>query len=557
MADLSQYSDADLKSMYLQSLPDADLQQLQQQSAPLSSPSSWSDTGKSLVGGVERGTAAVPMILPNLLNAAAAGPQELYRGMTGRNNDNSPLWQPFMGSEDVLQKLAPELRPHEPQSPAGAVANMVGQLIGGAGVAKTAEGLGGVIEPFSQSGRDQIANRVLYNQADNPTQAASNLQNVPQYIPGSQATGGTASGDLGLIGTEKTLMQNPANYFGARLADQNTARTNMINQVAGNDTTIPNYEAIREAATAPLYRDAQGVIADPKAFADVLNNTNMKINEVGPYSAAGGTLGSIKSAIQKTLGGTPESNQYFTANEPVPSPVPDSQLMQLYRENRDALNKTAMQPGAYGSSVKGAITPINVQLGKAIEAQNPAFAKAQDMFSQFSTPIDQAKNMQALVPQMTGGVEDLQGQNIFSPAKVGAIMKNGEMKTEYNGVQPLSEALSPEQHQALQALNSDLQRSNAVNIPMVRPPGSNTFNNAASTADLTNSLAAKTMEYIPGFKGAYQAQNPKIMQAIADKMLSPEQLRQAMLNGNPTSKTLGALLASGALYSPNYGGNHQ
>lgn len=98
------------------------------------------DAAKSLVSGVERGVAAVPFTLPNLINQAVAGPQLLGRGiadtvspMLGADpQPRGPLWQPFYGSEDALQALPEVLRPHDAETTGGIVADMVGQFAGGA-----------------------------------------------------------------------------------------------------------------------------------------------------------------------------------------------------------------------------------------------------------------------------------------------------------------------------------------------------------------------------------------------------------------------------------------
>lgn len=533
MTDLSQYSDSDLKSMYLQSLPDADLHNLHQQATP----SSWEDAKKSFAGGLERGAAGTVMILPDLINQAVAGPQMLYRGLTGREHDNSPMFQPFYSSSDVLNMLPKELQPHDPQTPAGVVAGMVGGLAGGVTAYGAMKGASDIIAPFTQGGRNSMANNIIAKQASDPKQAANALQNVPQYVPGSNPTGGTASGDLGLIGTEKTLMQNPANFFGERLGAQNTARTNFINQVAGDETAVPRYTEMRSNETAPLYTKAMEQPIDPAAIKPVIQSIDSKIADVGAGSDAGKILAELKNQIKGALPNMEPVDtglldaQGLPITKPQFNNVTSGPLTQIFKENRDQLQSGSMQPGALGATVKGVIKPVNQQLGAALEAQNPKLAEANDLFSRMSRPIDETNNMQTLVPKMTGGIEDLNGQNIFSPAKVGNIMKQGEMQTGYDGMQPLNKALSPEQYQALEALNSDLQRSNAVNIPMIRPPGSNTFNNTASTAELTNSLAGKLAQHIPFFGKTYSNQNAKILQAIADKMLDPKMTREALLKG--------------------------
>lgn len=130
MADLSKYSDADLKSLYLQSLTDTELQQMHGQL-----PEDSNDAIKSYGGGMERGAAATAMALPNLLNEAVAGPQELYRGIrdTIQDNptDNSPMWQPFYSSSEALKMLPESLQPHEATTTGGKIADFAGQMMGG------------------------------------------------------------------------------------------------------------------------------------------------------------------------------------------------------------------------------------------------------------------------------------------------------------------------------------------------------------------------------------------------------------------------------------------
>lgn len=112
-----------------------------QQASP---PSSLADAGKSFAGGLERGAAAAVMTLPNLMNAAAAGPQLLGRGIAEgvdkligvQPQPRGELWQPFYSSEEALKGLPEPLQPHEPQTAAGKVSDFVGQIAGSVGATK-------------------------------------------------------------------------------------------------------------------------------------------------------------------------------------------------------------------------------------------------------------------------------------------------------------------------------------------------------------------------------------------------------------------------------------
>lgn len=104
-------------------------------SIPVSQESSTSDVAKTVASMPERFGAGVAMALPNIIDQAVAGPQMLYRGMTGREHDDSPLWEPFYSSEDFLQSMPGALRPHTPTTVAGkavdAAGNVLSQLVAG------------------------------------------------------------------------------------------------------------------------------------------------------------------------------------------------------------------------------------------------------------------------------------------------------------------------------------------------------------------------------------------------------------------------------------------
>lgn len=141
--DLSQLSDEELLKAAGQNATNdlsATSDEELMKAAGINAPNTNGDVLKSLGGGIERGAAAVPFVLPNLLNAVAAGPQLLGRGIA-ENVDKAigiqpqprgALWQPFYGSEDALQTLPEDLQPHNAQTPGGIAADMAGQFIGGA-----------------------------------------------------------------------------------------------------------------------------------------------------------------------------------------------------------------------------------------------------------------------------------------------------------------------------------------------------------------------------------------------------------------------------------------
>ena len=79
----------------------------------------------------------------------------------------------------------------------GGALSGVGQL-GARAIAGGMQGLGGLVEPFTPSGRENIAARTMQRFATDPEAALSALQNVPEYVPGSIPTTAEATGDIGL-----------------------------------------------------------------------------------------------------------------------------------------------------------------------------------------------------------------------------------------------------------------------------------------------------------------------------------------------------------------------
>lgn len=105
------------------------------------SPSILKDVAKSIPSGFARGAAGAVMALPNLINAAVAGPQLLGIGIKdtieGNPTTKDPeIWQPYHSSEDVLQMLPDPLKPHDPETLAGGATQLVTGLAGGAAAVK-------------------------------------------------------------------------------------------------------------------------------------------------------------------------------------------------------------------------------------------------------------------------------------------------------------------------------------------------------------------------------------------------------------------------------------
>lgn len=557
MTDLSQMSDSDLKSLYLQALPDSDLHALHQQAAP----SGASDIAPSFAGGIERSVAGTAMILPDMLNQAVAGPQELYRGITGREHDNGPMWQPFYSSEDMLQKLPPELRPHDPQTTAGKIAGFLGGVSGGVAAMGSGKILNDAADPFYNLGKNKIISDLMMSKAENPVQAANAIQNAPEYVKGSIPVAGVASGDVGLMGLQRGAENLPASeqMFKDRAIQQTAAQNDALGKVAGNAADMGKLLKARTDATSPLYEQAKNQQINVDAIKPILDDLNKRIALAGPQNDSGKLLIALKNKIEAGLPNSqPTKTGILDANGNMITRPADPALQQpvigTYRETRDSLNLKGMQPGALGSEVRSNIQPANVALGKALEAQSPSFAQAQALYKQRSIPIDQLEAGQVIKAQIQGNSPNAAGQLPIVQPKLQQMMENGVVNVDGKEI-PISD-LSPSQQKGLAGLQSDLNRNTQATGSRVAATPASELNNLA-----TKSPIMALASHIPWIKGGVTSQNQKLQQEIARVMLdnprAAELLKGApMLLGNklPTNQALAQMLIQGGI---NGAGLHQ
>lgn len=494
-------------------------------------PSTADDILPSIAGGVERGVAGTAMILPDMLNQAVAGPQMLYRGLTGREHDDSPMWQPFYSSEDALSKLPTELQPHNPQTTGGKVAGFIGGVAGGVGAMTGGRAIDTATAPFYQAGRDKILADLLKSKTENPQLAATNIQNAPQYVPGSIPVAGVASGDTGLMGLQRGVENLPSSeqVFKDRTIQQTAAQNNTLSNVAGNPADIPRLMQARSAATTPSYEAATNAPYDPAILRPVLDNIDTEITKVGTTTQAGKMLSDMKANI------IAESS----------NPDKMGPLIQMYKENRDNFAKKMLQDGAVTPAVKGVVNPANKRLGEALTRNNQDVAYADATFKNMSQPINQLEAAQAIKEQIQANSPNAAGQLPISQQKLQQLMENGT--TNVNGKEmPLTD-LTPQQQSGLRALQSDLNRNVKSVGVRVKPTPSSELNNLAAQSKLNQLIS-----HIPFAKGMVTSKNLQLQQQLAEVLLNNPKAAELLLSGQPRNgQALAAILANSGIHGSN------
>jgi hypothetical protein len=140
----------------------------------------------------------------------------------------------------------------------GAGGGVAGNLLG-RGISAGVGGVKGLVEPFTQAGRERIAGRTLERFATNPN-AIATAPTGPS-ITGAMPTLAEATKDTGLATLERaiaTMSPEAAEQLLARAQANNAARINALQQVAGNAPVKSSVKKLGQIASGQSLASATG-----------------------------------------------------------------------------------------------------------------------------------------------------------------------------------------------------------------------------------------------------------------------------------------------------------
>jgi hypothetical protein len=332
------------------------------------------------------------------------------------------------------------------------------------------EGLGSTLwdiaKPLTSAGQRQIAGNVLNEQSSDPQSAIAGLQNNQSIVPGSMPTAGSASGDIGIMGLERGLRGRDTSAFGEQLSQQNAARQTELGSMAGTPADITAAEQARDAATNAS-RAAAFANAKPADINPVLGKINVILRSpVGKRDIPSQALTWLKGKLVDDQG-NPETN-------------PEN----LYAVRQDINDAIAGKLGGDQSKFKlaqGQLIQVRGELDNAIDAAAPGFKNYLQQYAQLSQPINRMESLQALQSRAnTTAADPVTGEYLLSPSNFSRGLD--ELKQQpFNG-------LNSSDVTRLEAIRKDLQNSQAINSPLVKSPGSDTFSNFAVSNKLLSPL---------------------------------------------------------------------
>jgi len=412
----------------------------------------------------------------------------------------------------------------------------IGTLAGGAvplavrtgQVAKAA-----LIDPFTNAGQDRIVGRALNSAAGNSADdAMRNMQQAAQpfvgpsmgpmrqimgeIVPGSLPTAAQVADNAGIAALQRTASQtNPTvmNQFADRFTQQNAARVNALENIAGDDGMRAFYAADRDAVANQLYGDA---------FANASGT-------LSPYMK-----GQITQLLKRPSITEARKVAQKLAMERGEKPDPAGSLRALH-DVKTALDDQiakAVQENARGQV--SALMATKEKLIDTMERMSPGYADARTTYAAMSKPLNQMDTAQLIADK---SINPLSGN--LQPSAF-ARMFNDATAAKASGFKgaTLENTMEPNALNTLGAIKDDLA-GQVFSQNAGRGVGSDTVQKLAYSNILDQSgLPAMVRGLAPtqalgriagqGANMLYSNANKELSTKLAEALMNPQSAAAAM-----------------------------
>lgn len=368
-------------------------------------------------------------------------------------------------------------------------------------------------QPLYKSGREDIVGRVL-NQIvrDRPT-AMANLENTEPLIPGSPLTTAAASRDVGLAGAETAIRAlDSSNKFGQRIGQQNVARSDVLQRMAGlrgERDNIAYAQQKRDQITTPMRESsfAGSGNVDETQIVSMIENRLSGVTAVRPEVQK--ALDFAKAQVSKA-NGSPE--RLYEAKKAI-----QAARLGKYDGNSEAPMRMA------ASELK----QVEQAIDNSIEQVAPGYRDYLAQYAKMSKPINQMELMRDVFRASTKGQSDLQTGTPIITAQT--------LRTQFaNRAQDMGQTLSRSQQALANRLIQDIDRGMAATAPGVKVPGSDTFKNL-SMGNLIGRMFSESAAENPSVRTLtrpldwlYSLPNQTMNELLVDAMLDPKLARDLM-----------------------------
>lgn len=434
-----------------------------------------------------------------------------------------------------------------------------GQMAAGLGAGMLAPSASGMIgagrgtaraltRPFTRAGQERMAGGLLYEQANDPSQAIRLMERNAPEIPGSQPTMAATSQDKGLASFERTASQLPeaSGQYAQRLAQNNQAR-NVLLEKYTTDKVLNDALRKRDEITAGIRNRAFTKKSPVKPTAAVEKIDNILNSPVGARDMVRGQLNEIKERIRTEVNenGFADPARLYSVRQDIADIIEGNVVGSRAENTRKVASKQLIE--------------IRQTLDDIIESGAPGYQEYLRMYRTMSQPVNQIKQMQNISTKASGGtVDPTTGVRNFTAVRFGKLVDQLEADPR--------NALSKTQMAVLKRVSKELDEGAMMNLPGIKPAGSDTFKNLTVGNLLGNisanptgrGVAAQLIETLARpISWIYRGGEDEVKQLIVDAMLDPKLAAQLMRKATPSNiRAVGRSLsekAAQATYGSSFG----
>lgn len=438
---------------------------------------------------------------------------------------------------------------------AGAGGVMAGRALQG-----LAQGGKALIDPFTSSGRDKIAGRVIQRFADDPAKVAA--AQGGRTITGAVPTIAEETGDAGMARLQdalRALDPQIANRIGQRLSDNNAARIASLGKVAGVNGARDAAAEARDQVAKQLYGSA---------FANTSAVTPSQLKAQATLMQSGKIDQLLQApAIQEAV----KQAQTNAANAGKKM-APAGSIEGLHNVKL-AIDDMIRDPQTAAQATKmAALRSARDRVVSVIETLSPDYKQARQTYSAMSQPVNSFDIGAEVLKRASSNTSDLAGNpRMQANALMGALRDEPALisrATGRKGVNALADVMQPDDLNLLRAVASESDRAAAV-ASAGAGPGSATAQRMASQnilqrlvgptglpdswaeSAIANTVVGKPLNLLYG-----GVAEPKIQQALADAVLDPVKARALLAAAQkqglklPDNATTRALMHSARMSSP-------
>jgi hypothetical protein len=358
----------------------------------------------------------------------------------------------------------------------GALGGLAGNLLG-RGVASAGGAVKGLIEPFTQGGRERIAGRTIGRFATNPN-AILSAQGGPS-ITGAVPTLAEATKDTGLATLERaigTMSREAEDALLARAQANNAARLNALDQVAG---VAPVKSSVRKLAQLAGGASKESAEAARSAAAGVSYGAARKAG-VDEY-ASDALRPQIESLLERpSIKTAVEGAKRLAAEEGINlTDMGSVQGLQYIKQSLDDMI------GALGPMEKNKLrllTQTSSDLKSVLNEVAPALRTADAEFMFNSVPVNRAAVADRLRTSTLGDIQNLAGDRPAQAYKFARALNDEprliQQATGRKGA-ALEDFMTPSQMQRIAAVRDELETASNLSRA-ANGPGSQTAKMLAS-----------------------------------------------------------------------------